>query len=149
MDELKHGFVLITDGPYKGCIGLYSGDVQGKGYVYFRFLENGEPDLVLAAFVLDYSVMKNIEVEFSSPCEAEEVCIITGSEISFTKEVPLSQIKEVAQDIWDNPSKYSDYKDGSDQSYYGFLKYLWIEFPDGGEARLASYVSIEEETDAS
>lgn len=64
MDELKHGFVLITDGPFKGCLGLYSGDVEGKGYVYFRFLETGEPDTSLAAFVVEYKLMKNIEVTF-------------------------------------------------------------------------------------
>ena len=65
------------------------------------------------------------------------VCHIFGSEINFDKHVPESEIVKVCQDIWDNPSKYSDYKNDSAEVYYYFLKYLWVKYPDGKEIRLA------------
>lgn len=71
-----------------------------------------------------------------------QYCKIRGTEIGFEKDVPEDQILEVAQDIWDHPSKYSDYKDGSDASFYSFIKYLWITYPDGHEVRLDSIVNM-------
>lgn len=70
-------------------------------------------------------------------------CKIFGSEISFELFVPTEDIKDVCQDIWDNPDKYSDYKKGSESAYYKFLKFLWVEYPDGSEDRLVDLVDME------
>ena len=67
---------------------------------------------------------------------------IVGSEISFQKTVLERDILVVATDIWENPEKYSDYKNGSDASFYSFLKYLWVEDPNGKETRLAEFIII-------
>jgi dCMP deaminase len=79
--------------------------------------------------------------------ENEEICKITGSEIDFDLEVELSSISEVAKDIWKFPNIYSEYKNGSEDAYYKFLKFLWIEFPNGEEVSLPNYVDSLEGSD--
>ena len=64
------------------------------------------------------------------------ICKIVGSEIHFSMEVPEKKIREKCKKIWNNPEGYSDYKNGSDAAYYNFLKYLWVQYPDGKELRL-------------
>lgn len=64
-------------------------------------------------------------------------CWIYGSEIEFERFVAPEDIKSVCLDIWRHPDKYSDYQADSDSAYYKFLKYLWVEFPDGTTKRLA------------
>jgi hypothetical protein len=49
-------------------------------------------------------------------------------------------VESVCQDIWNHPSKYSEYQDNTDEAYYEFLKFLWVRFPDGTEERLADCV---------
>lgn len=56
--------------------------------------------------------------------EEESQCHIYGSEIDFSLFVRPDKIKSVCQEIWDHPSKYSDYQDNSDRAYYNFLKFL-------------------------
>jgi len=68
------------------------------------------------------------------PIKKQDECWIFGSEITFEKKVPVDKINEVCADIWNNPKQYCDY-DG-ESAYYNFLKYLWVEFPDGSEKRL-------------
>lgn len=70
-------------------------------------------------------------------------CIIKGCDeaSNFRKVVNLNEVEAVAKDIWNNPDKYSDYKKGSEASYYHFLKYLDIEYPDGTEKRLADVLN--------
>ncbi len=66
-------------------------------------------------------------------------CVIHGCDQadSFEKiPVPEEKIKEMCKEIWDNPDKYSDYKKDSDGAFYGFLKYLYVTFPDGEEKSL-------------
>lgn len=70
-----------------------------------------------------------------------ETCTIFGSEVSFELKVAESEIRSVTKDIWDHSSKYSDYKDNSEDSYYKFTRCLWIRFPDGREVRLADFVN--------
>ena len=72
------------------------------------------------------------------------VCIIEGSEISFHLEVPVEEIREKCQDIWDHSSKYSDYVDNSESSYYSFSKYLDVKFPNGEYVRLSDLVNEDE-----
>ena len=67
--------------------------------------------------------------------------VIRGSENTFEKVVSEDEINHIAKDIWDHPSKYSDYVDGSDSSFYEFTKYLYIYCPDGTEIRLADFVN--------
>ena len=69
-----------------------------------------------------------------------KIAKITGSEINFHMEVPEKNIKVVCQDIWDNPEKYSDYKNGSDAAWSAFIRFLWVEMPDGSTQRLADIV---------
>lgn len=64
---------------------------------------------------------------------------IYGTEITFSLPIPRSQLIEKCQDIWNNPEKYSDYKNGSDAAYYDFLKYLRVK--DGeSDTRLTDIV---------
>lgn len=72
-----------------------------------------------------------------------DFCTITGSEITFNMTVPLDKINEVSADIYEHPSKFSDYSDNSDSSYYKFLKFLWITFPNGQEEQLVEFVDID------
>ena len=67
-------------------------------------------------------------------------CWIHGVEIEFEQFVAPEDIERVCQDIWDYPEKYSEYQAGSESAYYEFLKFLWVEFPDGSEKRLADMV---------
>jgi len=69
------------------------------------------------------------------------LCEIYGTEIRFSEFVDEDLIVERAKEIWNNPDKYSDFKKGSDLSYYGFLKFLWIKYPDGTERRLADIIT--------
>lgn len=64
---------------------------------------------------------------------------------SFNKIVSEKDLVAVASDIWNNPDKYSDYKKGSDGSYYHFLKYLFVVYPDGSEKPLGD-IAISDST---
>lgn len=74
---------------------------------------------------------------------AGPTCIIFGSEITFNMTVLESEIYKKSQDIWDHASKYSDYKDGSEEAWYSFIKFLWIRFPDGREERLCDIIKMD------
>ncbi|MHA1948315.1 MAG: hypothetical protein ACW99G_03605 [Candidatus Thorarchaeota archaeon] len=67
------------------------------------------------------------------------MCKITGSEVEFSLEVPESEIVAKAKHIFENPLEYSDYN--GEAAYYHFLKFLWIEYPNGDEKRLADICS--------
>ena len=70
-------------------------------------------------------------------------CIIYGIDHAETfKEIILTteKLPKKAKDIWSNPEKYSDFKKGSEETYYKFLKFLWIFFPNEEEKRLADYI---------
>jgi len=69
-----------------------------------------------------------------------DIVLIRGSEVNFNVLVEFNNLRYRAQHIWDNPSQYSDYPDGSDDAYYNFLKYLWVVFPDGKQVQLAEYI---------
>ncbi len=71
-------------------------------------------------------------------------CVISGCDQadSFKKMlVPEESIKQVCKEIWDNPDKYSDHRKGTDDAFYGFLKYLYVTFPDGKEKSLYDVVN--------
>lgn len=70
------------------------------------------------------------------------MCSIRGTEIVFEQIVAPADLEIICHDIWDHPEKYSDYQNGSDGAYYGFLKFLWVKFPDGTEKRLADIVKM-------
>ena len=65
--------------------------------------------------------------------ESKPKCLIYGLESAeiFKKECKESELISLCCDIWNHPSKYSDYKDGSEAAYYSFTKYLWVRYPDG------------------
>ena len=70
-------------------------------------------------------------------------CSISGADgVDFQLDtIPEARLQEIAQYIWDNPGKHSDYAIGSsDDAYYRFLKYLWVKYPDGQEKRLADII---------
>lgn len=72
---------------------------------------------------------------------AMDIAMIKGSEIDFKVLVEINNLPYRAKHIWDNPSQYSDWDDGSENAYYKFLKFLWIVFPNGEEIQLAQYVA--------
>ena len=74
--------------------------------------------------------------------EANAVCQIFGSEIDFKKTVLAENVKAVCQDIWDNVDKYTDYHKTSADGYYRFLKFLWVEYPNGTTKRLTDIVDM-------
>ncbi|MGW8300444.1 MAG: hypothetical protein ACWGNO_00165 [Desulfobacterales bacterium] len=69
-----------------------------------------------------------------------DIVLIKGTYVDFNLSIEINNLPYRAQHIWDNPSQYSDYPDGSEDAYYNFLKYLWIIFPDGKEVQLAEYI---------
>jgi len=73
-----------------------------------------------------------------------ELYHIFGSEISFERFCSnSSELLNLCKDIWKHPSKYSDYKDGTEDAYYKFLRFLWVKFPNGDEKQLAKIVMEE------
>lgn len=84
--------------------------------------------------------MKEIQEMRDSLTNKSTLCEIYGSEIKFSEFVDENLVTERAKEIWSNPDKYSDFRKGSDLSYYGFLKFLWVRFPDGTEKRLGDIV---------
>jgi hypothetical protein len=70
------------------------------------------------------------------------MCKIIECDMGLIIEVPLNDVKETCQDIWDNPEKYSDYQAGTESAYYDFLKYLYVEFPDGEAKELTNLVDM-------
>ena len=67
-----------------------------------------------------------------------KTCVIKGSEIEFRKVVLEADLEAVVLDIWNHADKYSEFKADSDASYCQFLKFLWVEYPDGTERQLAA-----------
>lgn len=66
----------------------------------------------------------------------DSVCEIFGVEIQFERFIHPEDLSAKCYHIWKYPSHYSDYKDGSEDAYYKFLKFLWVRFPGGEEKRL-------------
>lgn len=71
----------------------------------------------------------------------KKTCKIFGSEIEFNMDVKVEDIEKTCADIWNNPSKYSGYRDDSDDNYYNFLKFLWVRVPYKKDIRLADIVN--------
>ena len=99
-----------------------------------------EPDIEFDALLVKYqkmiAFMQTVRPLFEEE-EKEKQCRIYGSEISFELFVTEKDLKEKVADIWTRPSKYWDVKDGGESAYYSFLKYLWVDFPDGSDIKLA------------
>jgi hypothetical protein len=57
--------------------------------------------------------------------------------IGFSDEDTMLQ---TAQDIWNNPHDYYKFHKDDDE-YYEFLKFLWIEYPNGNEERLTDCIN--------
>lgn len=65
-------------------------------------------------------------------------CRIIGAEdVAFQKYVPAGLIEQTCAEIWNHPNRYSPYAPGSEDAYYNFLKFLWVQYPDGSTKRLA------------
>lgn len=65
-------------------------------------------------------------------------CEINGTGFPIT--VPMSELAEKAQEIWDHPNRFCNVEPGTSEAYYDFLKFLWVEYPDGSERRLVDIV---------
>ena len=72
------------------------------------------------------------------------ICKIRGVDnaLDFKKNCDVSEVKEICQDIWDNPDKYSDHKKDSESAYYDFLKFLYVKYPDGKELHLTDVICM-------
>src|SRR4030042_2940396 len=64
------------------------------------------------------------------------ICTIFGSEIQFEEKVVIADVAAKCYHLPNNPGLYSDYQNNTDGAYYGFLKFLWVRFPDGTEKQL-------------
>jgi len=99
-----------------------------------------EPDIEFDALLVKYqkmiAFMQTVRPLFEED-EKEKQCRIYGSEIAFELFVSEKDLKEKAFDIWGNPSKYHTFQ----YVYEGFLKFLWIDFPNGETVRLADYAT--------
>ena len=73
----------------------------------------------------------NLQAQIEKEEQEEQTATIYGSEIDFNLEVPLAELEVKCQDIWKNASKYSHYRDESEEAYYDFTKFLWVKYPDG------------------
>lgn len=114
----------------KKALEVLAKDIKSKSndsYYYTQGWQKSEKYLSQIAFTL-----KSIERQIPK----EPQCRIYGSEYVFERFVPISEIDEKALDIWKNPTKYATFSD----AYYDFLKFLWIEFPNGKIVRLAEHV---------
>jgi hypothetical protein len=56
--------------------------------------------------------------------------------------VTEDQLTEKCQDIWNNTKKYSQYEPGTEDAYYKFLKFLWIDKYNQSSIRLGDLVTI-------
>jgi len=73
------------------------------------------------------------------PEEWSRVCYIVGYDKASWFIPIITTEKEVVQiciDIWDHPSRYSKYEDKSEEAFYEFVKFLWVNYQDGTSKRL-------------
>jgi hypothetical protein len=125
-----HRTILFTGFLYNGKPGGYNGFLSTtSGPLEFR-----------DAFFVNVIQKIDMEVPGTEPPTKQRFCTIEGSEIDFDMKVPEEKIVEVATEIWDHPSNHCDYKDGSDASFYSFLKFLWIKFPNGRVEQLVRFI---------
>jgi len=119
---------IITERDIKDIINnvLEVGEDLGLDY---RAIGKSMTEMILSVF----SIKKKKK-------EQKRFCKIEGSEILFEMIVPEDTIKEVANNIWDNPEEYYNCKKGKN-AYLKFLKYLWIIFPNGRKIRLTEFVN--------
>jgi hypothetical protein len=75
-----------------------------------------------------------------TPSINDETTLKPG-EISFELFVSESDLKAKILDIWDNANEYWDVVANSENAYYSFLKFLWIDFPNGENIQLADYAN--------
>lgn len=114
----------------KKALELLAKDIKSKSndsYHYTQGWQKSEKYLSQIAFTL-----KSIERQIPK----EPQCRIYGSEYVFERFVAISEIDAKCLDIWKNPRKYATFSD----AYYGFLKFLWIDFPNGTTVRLAEHI---------
>lgn len=84
------------------------------------------------------NAINNLEVLLNLLSSKKTCCIFGAAEASdFKLTVPEEQLFYKVQDIWDHPKKYYTY---SGDSYYSFLKFLWIEYSDKTEIRLCDII---------
>jgi len=71
-------------------------------------------------------------------CVSEKTCLIYGVEkaADFKCAVHEKDVVAKCHHIWTNPESYSKYRHGSEEAYYNFAKYLWVQYPDGRNERL-------------
>lgn len=115
---------------------------EGKEKIAFiDFLTGSRDDIIISINSLIEKVIElEAKVEALQP-DNQPKCRIYGSEISFELFVPEKDLKEKVADIWDNSSNYWDVKNLSDEAYYSFIKFLWIDFPSGETVRLSDYAN--------
>jgi len=72
-------------------------------------------------------------------CKIYGVDIMQGFEINISSS---EHLYEICKDVWDNPSSYHDY---IGDSYYEFLKYLWVIDSNGNDTKLSEIISDKNE----
>ena len=84
--------------------------------------------------------------EFLSYIQNNWMFRITGSEVVFDMKIyDKHHLIKICKDIWENPEKYygEEFESETD-SYYNFLKFLWVETKDGyNEFKLADIATNE------
>lgn len=97
---------------------------------------------IVAEGIVNEAVMDDGKKEDNDPDDIE-MCDIFGVELTedFNIQVPLTDLEGHAINIWQRPSVYSDYIDGSEDAYYKFTKFLWIKYSNGTEVTLSAYVN--------
>lgn len=112
-------------------------EFPGKAYYLLVFDRGNEKQ---ADYISNCSRESMVEAmkETASRLSEKEVRIYK-CDGGFELRVPEKEYKEKIQDMWDNPSKYCEYANGSDHAYYGFLKFIYVSI-DGKELRLVDIV---------
>jgi hypothetical protein len=116
-----------------------------------EFGDNDWPDNLHLVDIIEKHLYRNlVDRDRETEEKPEALCRIFGSEINFERTCKPSELRELAEDIWTHPSKYSSYEDGTAKAFYSFIKLLWIRWPDSEiEQRLVDYVdSAKEVTNA-
>lgn len=112
-----------------GCKRVISSNVDNRESIEMHFNKWIASKLDQRAYFLGY--------EQFVPGRNVKMFEIFSSESDFKLLVPENIYKMTVKHIWTRPGFSSNVKDQSSESYYNFLKYVWVKFPTGKKVRLA------------
>lgn len=120
-----------------------SAESQKKAKYAFDFLQKKYPDKKFRLIEAKDSLVSFASTGFVVECNSKQteisVCRIVGADKAsgFIFHVAEGELRERCQDIWDHAGDYCKVND----PYNDFLKYLWVEYPDGEERRLCEVIN--------